>query len=131
MLDEKSIRALFGAVVAAWAGTGEANFISAKDFYGAGLAAGLDLRTADPECRAPTLKTISSSFEQLSHDQRYRSLLSMAVGLMNRGGDWGQRTADILAWFRQLSQVQGLQLDPSCVSAHNYCFLLKLDTSIC
>lgn len=99
MIDEAKTRSLFGAVVAKLANPGEGEFVSAKNFYGAGLSAGLDMRKADPERRAVTLRAINESFEKLPLPDKYRALTSVVKTLMGFGATNAASAADILYGF--------------------------------
>jgi hypothetical protein len=57
MLDDRVVKRLVGMVLAKRERT-DGEFVSAKQLYGAGLGAGLEMKNADPERRAPTLKAM-------------------------------------------------------------------------
>jgi hypothetical protein len=72
------MKALFGAIVAQLQNpAGE--FVSAKNFYGAGLAAGLDMSASDAERRGSTLGAMIESFGLLSPPDKDRALTSTSL----------------------------------------------------
>jgi hypothetical protein len=93
MLDEKTIKVLFGIILGAWASDGNGEFISAKDFYTAARMSGFDIPGADPERRAPTLKAIDKAFGMMTTDRQYHSLVEMTARLVERGP---QRSAQVV-----------------------------------
>lgn len=84
MIDEALVKPLFGAILAKLENSA-GEFVSAKQLYSAGLSAGLDMKDADPERRAPTLRAMNLSFGTLSPADRYRSLNSLAKTLIDSG----------------------------------------------
>ena len=98
MLDEAMMNALFGAFVARLHKP-EGEFISAKDFYGAGLAAGLDMTAGDSERRGPTMGAMTKSFALLSPPEKDRALTSIVGSLVASGRDNARNGASILNKF--------------------------------
>jgi hypothetical protein len=98
VLDEAAMKALFGVIVAQLQNpAGE--FVSVKNFYGAGLAAGLDLSTGDAERRGSTMGAMIKSFGLLSPADKVRALTSMVKSLMDSGKDNARNGTNILNQF--------------------------------
>jgi len=95
MIDESLLKPLFGAIVARLENP-DGEFVSAKQLYNAGVGAGLDMKDADPERRAPTLKAMYQSFEKLSPADQYRSISSLAKRLIDSGPTNLEATINIL-----------------------------------
>jgi len=99
MLDQPTVRAVFGAVVAKLHNPQDGEFISARNFYVAGLAAGLDMRAGDAERRGPTLGAITNSFGALSPEEQNRALNSLVGSLLGSGNANAASGAAILDGF--------------------------------
>src|SRR5882762_9939276 len=98
MLDEATMKALFGAIVAQLhEPNGE--FVSARNFYGTGLAAGLDMSAGDAGRRGPTLEAMIKSFASLPLQDKGRALTSMVKSLMACGKENARNGAIVLNQF--------------------------------
>jgi hypothetical protein len=101
MLDEAIVKSIFGSIVAQLQDSESAGgeFISAKSFYNAGLAAGLDMTAGDSERRGPTLKAMIKSFASVSLLEKGRALTSMVKSLVASGKENTRIAASILNQF--------------------------------
>src|SRR6266851_6524682 len=99
MLDEPNVTALFGAVLAQLQNPHRDEFISAKDIYTAGLAAGLDMSAADAGRRAPTMEAMNKSFALQSLPDKHRALTSIVKSLMTSGKENARNGANVLNNF--------------------------------
>ncbi|SRR6266481_645180 len=97
MLDEATMKALFGALVAKLHDPPE--FVSARNFYGAGLSAGLDMPAGDAERRGPTLAAMVKSFGMLPLAEKGRALTSITKSLMTSGKENARSGASVLNQF--------------------------------
>ena len=82
-----SLKTLFGALLAQLADPNAGEFISAKEMYTVGLELGLDMDGGDVSRRAPTLKTMKTSFDTLPPQDQSRAI----DALTNRLVQYGQR----------------------------------------
>lgn len=98
MFDEPTTKAMFGAV-AAMLHKAPGEFISARNFYSAGLAAGLDMTNGDPERRAPTLGAMTRAFSLLSFPDQRRALTSLVKSLMTSGTENANQGANLLSQY--------------------------------
>src|SRR5262245_48040509 len=98
MLDDGTMKALFGALVAELHEP-KAEFVSARNFYGAGLAAGLDMSPGDAGRRGPTLEAMIKSFASLPAPDKGRALNSMAKSLFSSGKENARSGASVLSQF--------------------------------